>query len=75
MCEYFIVNDDCDYYLKSNPYPNIFILPQKYASVGDVRAKEVIEAFPLAFKDKLHQYHLRFETTIQISQSKKLTVW
>jgi len=47
VCEYFIQNDVNESDLKSNPYPNIFILPKKYTSVSDVRLSEVMEAFPL----------------------------
>jgi len=50
--------------LKSNPYPNIFILPKKYASVSDVRLSEVIEAFPLSYADPNNNYILRFETAL-----------
>jgi hypothetical protein len=75
VCEYFIQNDDNDIDLKVNPYPNIFILPKKYQSLNDVRLSEVLEAFPLAYADPQNEYMLRFETTLQISQSKRLTVW
>jgi hypothetical protein len=48
VCEYVIQNDENENNIKSNPYPNIFILPKKYNSVSDVRISEVFEAFPLA---------------------------
>ena len=53
----------------------MFLLPKKYASISDVRAKDVIEAFPNAFNDTVNSYVLRFESILQVSSSKKLTVW
>jgi hypothetical protein len=53
----------------------VFILPKKYSSVSDVRVKEVLDNFPLTMQDKNHSYLLRFETVLQISASKKMTVW
>lgn len=50
-------------------------MPKKYNSVSDVRVKEVFDNFPLGMQDKLHSYLLRFETVLQISASKKMTVW
>ncbi len=75
VCEYFIQNDDVDSNLKLNPYPNIFILPKKYNSISDVRVSEVLEAFPLTFSDNQHKFVFRFETVLQLSSSKKMTVW
>ncbi len=60
---------------KLNPYTNVFMLTKKYTSISDVRLQEVIEAFPLTLQDKNHSYILRFESTIQISNNKKMTVW
>ena len=60
---------------KSNPYPNIFILPQKYNSVSDVRVKDVVDSFPLAYQDASHKYILRFETVLQLSATKRINVW
>lgn len=60
---------------KQNPYPNIFILPKKYQLISDVKLSEVLEAFPLAYAEPNHNFVLRFETVLQISSSKKLTVW
>lgn len=34
-----------------------------------------MEAFPLAFADQTYKYLLRFETVLQISTAKKITVW
>lgn len=64
VCEYFIQNDDNDVDQKSNPYPNIFILPKKYQSINDVRMSDVLEAFPLAYADPHYKYLLRFETVL-----------
>eukprot|EP00347_Sterkiella_histriomuscorum_P006821 403351303 len=75
VCEYFIQNDDNEIDPKQNPYPNIFILPKKYQSIADVRIQDVLEAFPLAYADPHNYYVLRFETVLQISQTKRLTVW
>ena len=61
VCEYFVQND---HYL-GDPYRNVFILPQKYASIKDVKLGDVIKAFPL--KDA--QYVLRFHYQIQMAQS------
>ena len=75
VCEYIIQNDDNEMDQKINPYPNIFILPKKYNAVSDVKLSDVIDAFPLNSTDSSQNYILRFETQLQISQSKRLTVW
>jgi hypothetical protein len=54
VCEYFIQNDDNEINAKVNPYPNVFILPKKYASISDVTVLEVMDAFPLARADPVH---------------------
>ena len=61
--------------MKRSPYPNIFILPKKYNSVADVRVKDVVDAFPLYEADTFHKYVLRFETVLQISQTRKIAAW
>lgn len=75
ICEYFIQNDEFDINPKSNPYPNIFMLTKKYNSISDVRLKDVIDAFPVAIDDPDHSYVLRFESLLQLSSSKKISVW
>ena len=76
VCEYFIQNSEADPYMNQTPfYPNIFILPKKYLSISDVRVQDIYKAFPLKFEDTTHHYILRFETILQISSSKKLSVW
>ena len=52
ICEYFVQND----HHLNDPYRNIFILPMKYSSMGDVKLGDVMKSFPL--KDA--QYMLRF---------------
>ena len=59
VCEYFVQND----HHLGDPYRNVFILPQKYASIKDVKLGDVIRAFPL--KDA--QYVLRFHYQIQMA--------
>ena len=73
ICEYFIQNDESE--MKRSPYPNIFILPKKYNSVAEVRVKDVVNAFPLYEADNLHKYVLRFETVLQVSQTRKIAAW
>lgn len=51
------------------------MLNKKYNSINDVRLQEVLESFPLALEDKHHRYILRFETVLQMSSSKKASVW
>ena len=75
ICEYFIQNEETEMNPKLNPYPNVFMLNKKYNSIADVRLSEVIESFPMSLDDKNHLYVLRFETILQISSTKKLTVW
>jgi hypothetical protein len=57
-----------------DPYPNVFILPKKYASVGDVRLSEVIKAFPLESCTRW-QYVLRFETSVSAGRRNNFRVW
>ena len=52
ICEYFVQNDQH----MQDPYRNVFILPQKYSNIRDVRLHDVVNAFPL--KDA--GYVLRF---------------
>jgi hypothetical protein len=67
-------NDENESNSKKNPYPNIYILPKKYASVGNVTVRDVVEAFPLA--SQTSSYLLRFESQIAIPSTKKvITVW
>lgn len=61
LVEYFIQNDQNDTDAKKNPYPNIFILPKKYASINDVRVADVVEGFPM---NDGHKYQIRFETQV-----------
>lgn len=67
ICEYFIQND----HELSDPYRNIFILPAKYASMKEVKLRDVIKAFPL--KDT--QYVLRFQYPITLASKKVKPVW
>ncbi len=68
ICEYFIQNEHQG---QSDPYRNVFILPNKYTSIKDVQLGDVIKAFPL--KDS--QYVLRFQYMVQLASKKTRTVW
>ena len=67
ICEYFIQND----HELSDPYRNIFILPQKYETIKDVKLRDVIKAFPL----KDCEYVLRFQYPITLASKKVKPVW
>jgi hypothetical protein len=76
IIEYVLQNDENETNQKKNPYPNIYILPKKYASVGMVTVRDVIEAFPLSLNEPESSYLLRFESQIAIPSTKKvITVW
>ena len=67
ICEYFVQND----HEMQDPYRNVFILPQKYANIKDVKLRDVTKAFPL--KDS--NYVLRFQYLIQLASKKIKPVW
>jgi hypothetical protein len=76
LCEYFIQNDESESNPKKNPYPNIYILPKKYLSVADVRVRDIVESFTLNGPENgAYRYLLRFESVMQVSQSKRIPVW
>ena len=49
----------------------MFILPAKYANIGDVKLRDVIRAFPLQDSG----YTLRFQYMIQMANKKVKPVW
>ena len=76
IIEYVLQNDEIETNQKKNPYPNIYILPKKYASVGMVTVRDVVDAFPLSLNEPESSYLLRFESQIAIPTTKKvITVW
>ncbi len=57
-------------------YPNVYILPQKYASVKDVKISDVIKSFLLNMGKQHSKYHFRFETCLVNSiTNKKIVVF
>ena len=53
ICEYFVQND----HHTGDPYRNIFILPQKYASISEVKLGDVVRAFPLRDDNYILRFH------------------
>ena len=61
IVEYCLQNDLNETDPKKNPYPNIFILTKKYATINEVKVRDVVDGFPLNGGND-HKYLLRFET-------------
>ena len=75
ICEYFIQNEQGAGQTAADYGTNIFLLTKKYASIQDVRTRDVVNAFPLAKFNQNYEYVFRFKQVLHLSQKQRVTVW